>query len=201
MKLFSSEGEVLLYRAQAARYCRYFAGRWRLAASSEELISLADLALCEALHAFRPEFRSRFTSYLFLHVRRVVHDALCDQIRAEKGRVRAPGTALDREEEDSLPRIACPEAQFARTQARENLLRALSVLEDRERQILHSLYIQDLPIAEAARRMRMSRMHLYTLRGRALTKLRLALLEPLPHTKPARWHNPAIVVPSHEVYA
>src|SRR5215831_11348526 len=76
-----TEAALLGRRATAARYARHFAARWRLAVDENELRSLADLALCEAGRAFRADRKARFSSYLFLHVRRVLHAALRRQIR------------------------------------------------------------------------------------------------------------------------
>jgi RNA polymerase sigma factor (sigma-70 family) len=188
------EAALLRRRATAARYARHFAARWRLAVDENELRSLADLALCEAGRAFRPDRKARFSSYLFLHVRRVLHAALRRQIREAVWRSpRRSAIPVENALPFSVLPLSdperCPEALYARTEARENLLRVMSVLEAREVALLQALYIHDLPLAAAARRLGYSRMHVYTLRERAFAKLHAALQERLAHLGRPRPHN------------
>src|SRR5689334_6136725 len=75
------EDTLLSYRATAVRYAYHFAARWRIVEDEDELHSLADLALCEAGRTFRPDRSTRFSTYLFLHVRRLLHDVIRFRMR------------------------------------------------------------------------------------------------------------------------
>lgn len=60
---------------------------------------------------------------------------------------------------------------LARIEEREELIRRLRRLDPRKRQIVCLWYMADLSAVDIARRVGVSRMHCYRLRGRALAEL------------------------------
>jgi RNA polymerase sigma factor (sigma-70 family) len=166
-----------VYRPTALRFTRRFTRTWNLRLPPDELQSLADLALCEAAQGFRSHRNTLFSSYLFICTRRLAHRTLSEHVR--QGRVQS---ALER---TALPEAAeavgegfdagSPEHLYVRAQARDRLRQALSVLDAKERDVITALYLQEVTVSDLARMRGCSRMYLYTVRQRALARLRDAL--------------------------
>jgi RNA polymerase sigma factor (sigma-70 family) len=152
---------------------------WHLRLSPEELQSLADLALCEAAHRFHPHRNTLFSSYLFLCVRRLAHRTLSDQIRQARVQSALDRTALPEgrtvEAVEDVSDHGSPEQVYVRSQARDKLRQALSTLDARERDVISALYLREATVTDLARTRGCSRMYIYTLRRRALARLRDAL--------------------------
>lgn len=170
---------ILAYRLTALRFTRRFTRSWHLRMSQEEVQSLADFALCEASHGFRPNRNTLFSSYLFLCVRRLAHRVLADQIRQtrvqstleEFAKSEIPSTYPTEEGSDDVS----PEQTCVRTQAQGNLRQALLGLDAREREVITALYLEEVTITALSRSWRCSRMYLYTVRQRALARLQESL--------------------------
>ena len=130
---------IIEHQELAARYVRYFVRRWRCYISPDEVVSLANLALCRASQSYIEERKAQFQTYLYL----VVQDTIRQYMNKECRYARTTSFVFSAKEER---KEFSSETHFAALEGESNAITPQSMLEGKQRySVLFSLVRQLAP--------------------------------------------------------
>lgn len=205
-KRTTSEELILAYRVKARKLARSILRRWHSRIDQQEVESIVDLSLCEAVKRFDTTRGASFMTFFYYHLRgnliRAISSAanqftvpIADQDssgnedsnwmnRGIIGGVNAADVA------DALNGggPSSPDEQLLKQELIDLSLKACDNLEELERQVIRSLYLGEEQVAEVAKKYGYSRCHISRVKRRGLENLFDKLAGPLgidPQSRPS----------------
>lgn len=191
------EALVLKYRTKARKLGRSILRGWHARLDLEEVDSIVDLSLCEAVRRFNPFKGASFMTFLFYHLKgnliRAVANAAAshtiplfaqDAEAVERGeREHFCGHQLrglsSNEVADALTSedVPLPDEVVWRKQLTSKSSSACEKLDELEREIIKRLFVQEQQIMEIAATLGYSRCHISRVKKKALETLHQELKE------------------------
>lgn len=176
---------ILLHRTSARKLARRLMKQWSAALESDEVDSLADLALCEAAKGFNPRRNTKFTTYLFYFIRGALIRAIKES--SEQAQAYDFGEsmeALSSQEGEEMPSLdstydkshSCPERETYRQEIVGLCNQALAKLSKLEQRVVFEVNIAEVKVAALARKLGFSRGYLSEVKTAAHRKLRPELV-------------------------
>lgn len=180
----SKKALILEHRTTALKIARSLLRRWNLFIDINEVQSLSDIALCEAVRGFDESRGTRFSTYLFPYIKGILIAELKSVKRDQLHQ--APTATISQGFEDSYLETEAylhsssesvtdesetPEHHTYRRELREICAKALGTLLPLERQTLVGVHVMDEKVAQLARKIGYSRPYLSSIRTRAIEKM------------------------------
>lgn len=210
-KRVSSEDLILAYRLKARKLARSILRRWHSRIEQQEVESIVDLSLCEAVKRFDTSRGASFMTFFYYHLRgnliRAISSA-ANQFTVPLGDVDASGSdsvnswmnrglsggvnAADVADALNGEGPSSPDEQLLKRELIDLSLKACEELEDLERQVIRSLYLSEEQVADVAKKYGYSRCHISRVKKRSLENLFDKLAGPLgldPQSRPSRLDN------------
>ncbi len=163
---------VLNNRQSAHKMTRALARRINYRLPEEELLSLADMALCEAARSFNPLKGAAFTTYLHYFIRGRLLALISEQKR------RTDSTAKYLRERLTLNQ-ELSESKLSEALEKKFLIEAMhSCLEElprKEQEVIETVFLSENTVTEAAKRLGFSRGHVSRMKTASVAKLRKRL--------------------------
>lgn len=176
---------VLEHRERACKIACSMLRKWNCRLDLEEINSIVDLSLCEAVKNFDPSKGVSFITFMFYHLRG-------NLIRNISQLANRPSLAMEFDDEDlesgfigvesinpadtfeTLGRGAnkAPDEAFLGKELLDITLKASEVLSDLEKQIIYGIYLQERQVNKIAKELKYSRCHISRTKTQALNKLR-----------------------------
>ncbi|MCB0331754.1 MAG: sigma-70 family RNA polymerase sigma factor [Bdellovibrionales bacterium] len=181
LSLREQEKLVLEFRIKARKLGRSILRKWHARLDLQEVDSVVDLSLCEAVKRFDPKKGASFMTFLYYHLKG-------NLIRAVSAAAQAnfiPGLDTEREAQEDTPAITALEVVEAvsgtdQRQPDELLLQkelvhlskdACTRLDPLEKQVIERLYLQGEQLMQIANSLGYSRCHISRVKKKALEHL------------------------------
>ena len=182
---FEREQLVLDHRAKAGKLARSILRKWRARLELDEIDSVVDLSLCEAVRRFNPAKGASFITFLFYHLRG-------NLIRAVSSAANAHGIPLVNEnatgqicfehsgqvfsanevaEALCSHEIATPDEVLFKKEMTELSRQACSKLDNLEQEIVSRVFMQEQQLMDVAQELGYSRCHISRVKKKALESL------------------------------
>lgn len=184
---------VLEFRMKARKLARSILRKWHARLDLQEVDSVVDLSLCEAVKRFNPDKGASFMTFLFYHLRgnliRAVSTAASQStvrsadIEEEEGR-RFGGKSVNAME---VAEALCggeasqPDELLFRKQLINISAEACSQLDELEQEVIYRIYMKEQQLMDIANNLGYSRCHISRVKKKAL--------ETLYHSLTARMHT------------
>jgi RNA polymerase sigma factor (sigma-70 family) len=187
---YQQEALVIKYRLKARKLGRSILRRWHARLDIDEVDSIVDLSLCEAVKRFDPLKGASFMTFLFYHlkgnlVRAVAYAASSTAIPnaiaelsdsafdAGEGKKYSNGTlnALELAEAVSSQGIPQPDEALWRKELTTRSSSACEKLDDLEREIVKRIFVHEQQIIDIAAALGYSRCHISRVKKKALSIL------------------------------
>jgi RNA polymerase sigma factor (sigma-70 family) len=185
------EALIVKYRIKGRKLGRSMLRRWNSRLDIDEVDSIVDLSLCEAVKRFDPTKGAGFMTFLFYHLKgnliRAVTTAAAnssmslafaellegnvvdceDAIRANYGGI----TALEIAEAVSSQEVPQPDEALWKKELNGRSAEACEKLDDLEREIVKRIFVQEQQIIDIAAALGYSRCHVSRVKKKALDTL------------------------------
>jgi RNA polymerase sigma factor (sigma-70 family) len=187
---YQQEALIMKYRAKARKLGRSMLRRWHARMDLDEVDSIVDLSLCEAVKRFDPYKGASFMTFLFYHlkgnlVRSVTQAAAATAIPLafaelansafsdeEHGpQVTLPINAIELAEALSSQDIPLPDEAVWKKELHSKSLDACDKLDDLEREIVKRIFVHEQQIIDIAAALGYSRCHISRVKKKALDTL------------------------------
>lgn len=193
---FLSESEkeelVLTFRLKARKLARSILRKWHARLELQEVDSVVDLSLCEAVRRFNPKMGASFMTFLFYHLRgnliRAVSSAAAAHMmplndlesvlgykdEGDKGSAANPARGINAIE---VAEALCgndypmPDELVFKKELIDLSQRACSKLDDLAREVISRIYIQGQQLIDIANSLGYSRCHISRVKKKALETL------------------------------
>jgi RNA polymerase sigma factor for flagellar operon FliA len=176
---------VLTYRMKARKLARSILRKWHARLDLQEVDSVVDLSLCEAVKNYNPSKGASFMTFLFYHLRgnliRTVSTAAtqnlvpCSEFEAQNGMTedgdRGLANAMEVADALSNRENVLPDEALYRKEMIKLSKQACSSLAEIEKFIIEKIYIQEAQLRDIAVSLGYSRCHVSRLRKKALESL------------------------------
>jgi RNA polymerase sigma factor (sigma-70 family) len=182
---------ILEYRIKARKLGRSILRRWQARLDLEEVDSVVDLSLCEAVQRFDPEKGASFMTFLYYHlkgnlIRTVTAAAQANfipgqEIEGKKGEEPKTITALDVVEAISGTDQRNPDDLLLQKELIELSKSACTRLDPLEREVIERLFLQGEQLMKIASSLGYSRCHISRVKKKALENLQIELEQSLEH--------------------
>lgn len=176
---------ILSSRKQGRKIACSILRKWNCRLELEEIDSIVDLSLCEAVKHFNPDKGVSFITFLFYHLRG-------NLIRTINGLANRPSAAMefnddsfesgfigkerintaDLHETFAASNHKGPEEESEDKQLYQIAEKACKSLSDLEREVIFSVYLQEEQVTQIAKDLKYSRCHISRLKTAAVDKLR-----------------------------
>ena len=177
----SHEELILEYRTKARKLGRSILRRWQARLDLEEVDSVVDLSLCEAVQRFDPSKGASFMTFLYYHlkgnlIRTVTAAAQANfvpgqEIETRKGEEPKTITALDVVEAISGTDQRNPDDLLLQKELIDLSKDACTRLDPLEREVIERLYLQGEQLMKIASSLGYSRCHISRVKKKALENL------------------------------
>jgi RNA polymerase sigma factor (sigma-70 family) len=201
LPLYQQEALIMKYRVKARKLGRSILRRWHARMDLEEVDSIVDLSLCEAVKRFDPQRGASFMTFLFYHlkgnlVRAVIAAAstsaiplaIADMVDTnpydteDGARGKGAGlNAMELAEAISSQEVPQPDEALWRKEMSDMSALACSKLDDLEREIVKRIFIQEQQIIDIAAQLGYSRCHISRVKKKALDTLQDELRVAINH--------------------
>lgn len=177
------ENLVIDYRLKARKLARSILRKWHSRLDLQEVDSIVDLSLCEAVRRFNPSKGASFMTFLFYHMRgnliRAVSQAanahVIPAIDAETGQVKGEGGKAVNAQEIAEALCshdqASPDDSLLRKEMASLSHDACAKLDALEREVIFRIYIQEQQLMDIASSLGYSRCHISRVKKKALETL------------------------------
>lgn len=172
---------ILEYRTKARKLGRSILRRWQARLDLEEVDSVVDLSLCEAVQRFDPSKGASFMTFLYYHlkgnlIRTVTAAAQANfvpgqEIETRKGEEPKTITALDVVEAISGTDQRNPDDLLIQKELIDLSKDACTRLDPLEREVIERLYLQGEQLMKIASSLGYSRCHISRVKKKALENL------------------------------
>ena len=180
---------VLTYRLKARKLGRSILRRWHARIDLDEVDSLVDLSLCEAVKRFDASKGASFMTFLFYHlkgnlIRAVTNAAAYAQTTGgdgagtesstevvERGAEHAFVSSADIAAALSSQEVPMPDEVLYRKEVQRKSSRACEKLDTLEREIINRIFFHEQQIMDIAASLGYSRCHISRVKKRALETL------------------------------
>lgn len=176
---------IMEHREKGRKIARSILRRWNCKLNLEEVDSVVDLSLCEAVRKFNPNKGVTFVTFLFYYLRG-------NLIRTVDGLANASSTPVDIRdeflEEGKIGNATINTAdvfellggnsskllgeKYMAKEFFEIATKACEVLSPIEREVIENIFIQESQVTELAKKLKYSRCHLSRVKTEAVRKLR-----------------------------
>lgn len=175
---FNHQDVVMEFREKARKMARSILRRWRAHIDVQELDSLVDLALCEAVSKFEPERGVSFITFMFYYLKGHLIKTITSLANSK--------TVSENTDEDkfsvedimfamnSNDQVLADE-RFYINQMLELSKDIYGCLDRLERTILHRLFVNDEPLIDIAADLGYSRCHVSRIKKNAIETLQTKL--------------------------
>jgi len=180
------EDIVLESRPKARKLARSILRKWHARLDLEEVDSIVDLSLCEAVQRFNPAKGASFMTFFFYHLRgnliRAVTTAanlnsvplpegdLMDRAQGQDGACRG-GSAIEVAEALCGFEAPMPDDLLHRKQVALLSTRACDKLDSLEREVINRVYLEEQQLMDIAHTLGYSRCHISRVKRKALETL------------------------------
>ena len=189
------ENLILDHRENGRKLARSILRRWRVRMPADEIDSIVDLALCEAARRFSPDRGASFMTFYFYHLRGHLVRAVTRAAQASSMFLNFGQTGgTDTLEWKNTGRDAnwnyipenyllgqrdaeTPEHHMLRKEKISECQKAITKLDDLEREIIVRCYGSEQPLVEIARTLGYSRCHVSRVKKSALDRLKTLMDE------------------------
>lgn len=187
---YQQEALILKYRAKARKLGRSILRRWHSRMDLDEVDSIVDLSLCEAVKRFDPFKGASFMTFLFYHLKgnlvRAVASAaastaipnaiaeLTESAFADGERINYSNVALNAielAEAVSSQGVPLPDEALWRRELTAKSSSACEKLDDLEREIVKRIFVHEQQIIDIAAALGYSRCHISRVKKKALSTL------------------------------
>jgi RNA polymerase sigma factor (sigma-70 family) len=187
---FERENVVLEHRPKARKLARSILRRWHARLDLEEVDSVVDLSLCEAIRRFNPNKGASFMTFLYYHLRgnliRAVSSAanansipLPDFENAEAGAAQNEGqhasgrgtSASEVAEALCSAEQPLPDEVLFRKEVSNLSHQACEKLDVLEKEVISGVYLEERQLMEVAKSLGYSRCHISRVKRKALEVL------------------------------
>lgn len=181
------EALVIKYRTKARKLGRSILRRWHARLDVEEVDSLVDLSLCEAVRRFNPYKGASFMTFLYYHlkgnlVRAVANAANShsipiynvgegEELKPDNGFQFRSMTANEVAEALSNNEVVMPDEALWRKELHNRSSVACEKLDSLEKDIIHRIFLKEEQIMDIASELGYSRCHISRVKKRALETL------------------------------
>ena len=186
---------VVTHRIKARKLARSILRKWHARLDLQEVDSIVDLSLCEAVRRYNPAFGASFITFLYYHMRgnliRAVTDAASQNtipvpdaeleitMNAEAGSIRMGMTAIEVAEALSSEHSPLPDESLFKKELVSLSSGACAKLDDLEREVIYRIYLQEQQLIDVATQLGYSRCHISRVKKKALEVLYGDLAESL----------------------
>lgn len=187
---FQQEALILKFRERARKLGRSMLRRWQSRMDIEEVDSVVDLSLCEAVKRFNPSIGASFMTFLFYHLKGNLVKAVATAVSSslipaaiaeltaeevsEFGAVKYSAStlnAIELAEAVSGADIPQPDEALLRKEIRSKSSSACESLDALEREIVKRLFVHEQQIIDIAATLGYSRCHISRVKRKALDAL------------------------------
>lgn len=187
---YQQEALIIKYRTKARKLGRSILRRWHSRMDIEEVDSIVDLSLCEAVKRFNPQRGASFMTFLFYHlkgnlVRAVASAAASTAIPNAIAELSESGflegeprhyssgvlNAIELAEAVSSQGIPQPDEALWRKELTSKSSTACEKLDDLEREIVKRIFVHEQQIIDIAAALGYSRCHISRVKKKALSTL------------------------------
>ncbi len=193
---YQQEALVMKYRAKARKLGRSMLRRWHSRMELDEIDSIVDLSLCEAVKRFDPYKGATFMTFLFYHLKgnlvravaqaaaataiplafsELANAAFADEDSAVQ--VTLPINAIELAEALSSQDIPQPDEAFWKKELHSKSIGACEKLDELEREIVKRIFVHEQQIIDIAAALGYSRCHISRVKKKALDTLHGELSE------------------------
>jgi len=174
---------VVEHRIKARKLSRSILRKWQARLDIEEVDSVVDLSLCEAVKRFDPEKGASFITFLYYHLKgnlvRAVSSAANQNsvaVTAEEAELtgsteRRPINSIEISEALSSHEQVLPDEALLKKELIELSREACGRLDALEREVIEKIYIKGQQLIDIASELGYSRCHISRLKRRALETL------------------------------
>lgn len=198
---------ILEFRIKARKLARSILRKWRSRLDLEEVDSVVDLSLCEAVRRFDPEKGASFMTFLYYHlkgnlVRTVSAAANANVIPTDGEDGEQIVHAYDVVEALTSTEVENPDEMLLKKELIRLSQGARSELDDLEREVIQRIYIEGQHLIDIASSLGYSRCHISRVKKKALQTLQFEINARLssedesskalssPHTKKVHRRKP-----------
>jgi len=193
----SPEELVLKYRLKARKLARSILRKWHARLDLQEVDSLVDLSLCEAVRRYNPEKGASFMTFMFFHLRGNLIRAVAGAVHAnsiptfeDETPAQSAAPAEHHEEDSNAHRTAyrvasasevaealcshdrkLPDEMLFQKELVAISAEACSRLDPLEREVISRIYMQEQQLLDIADTLGYSRCHISRVKKRALEAL------------------------------
>jgi RNA polymerase sigma factor (sigma-70 family) len=187
---YQQEALIIKYRTKAQKLGRSILRRWHSRMDIEEVDSIVDLSLCEAVKRFNPQKGASFMTFLFYHlkgnlVRAVSSAASATAIPNAIAELSESGfldgeprhystgviNAIELAEAVSSQGLPQPDEALWRKELTTKSSTACEKLDDLEREIVKRIFVHEQQIIDIAAALGYSRCHISRVKKKALSTL------------------------------
>jgi RNA polymerase sigma factor (sigma-70 family) len=189
------ESLVIEYRLKAQKLSRSILRKWHARLDNQEVDSIVDLSLCEAVRRYNPDKGASFMTFMFFHLRGNLIRAVAGAVQAQafpafddevdsfspqseisghthaKSGVKGPNlsdvTMALYGNDDLMPDDALEKKQLAHLSRR-----ACELLDPLEQEVIHRLFFREQQLLDIADALGYSRCHISRVKKKALQVLR-----------------------------
>jgi RNA polymerase sigma factor (sigma-70 family) len=191
---------VLTYRIKARKLARSILRKWHARLDLQEVDSVVDLSLCEAVRRFNPAKGASFMTFLFYHMRGNLIRAVTAAATANAVPVGEYGTAsgestasgnaalsrginaMEIAEALSSQEYVSPDESLLKKEVAELSGGACSKLDPLEREVIMRIYVHEQQLMDIAHSLGYSRCHISRVKKKALEALHRELSSSLELT-------------------
>ena len=169
---------VLEFRMKARKLGRSILRKWHARMDLQEVDSIVDLSLCEAVKRFDPSKGASFMTFLYYHLRGNLIRAVSAAANAnvvpteeEEGNEEQAFTAIDVAEALCNHDSPLPDEVLFKKQLVNLSQQACDRLDDLEKEVIHRIYIEGQQLMDIAHSLGYSRCHISRVKKKALQTL------------------------------
>jgi RNA polymerase sigma factor (sigma-70 family) len=179
---------VISHRDKAQKLGRSILRKWHARLDLQEVDSVVDLSLCEAVRRYNPAFGASFITFLYYHMRgnliRAVSDAATSNsipvtdaelevtLNAEAGILRNLGVnAMEVANALSSEHAPLPDESLFKKELVSLSESACQKLDALEREVIYRIYLQEQQLIDVATQLGYSRCHISRVKKKALEAL------------------------------
>lgn len=178
---------VITHRVQARKLARSILRKWHSRLDLQEVDSLVDLSLCEAVRRYNPAFGASFITFLYYHMRgnliRAVTDAATQNaipvtdaelevtLNKEAGVASVRTNAMDVADALSSEHAPLPDENLFKKELVSLSDNACYKLDALEREVIQRIYLKEQQLIDVATELGYSRCHISRVKKKALESL------------------------------